>query len=185
MQYSFHKFALVILVAGAFFSCENDLEEVKEFEIQENLPVESTTNVELLYSDSAVIMVKLQAPKLDRYVGAKTYLEFVEGINLLMYNQEGEADTQIKANYAIRFEEDSRMEVMDDVVVINRNGEKLNTEHLIWDADSKKIYTDEFVKITTKEEIIFGDGLEANEDFTKYKILNIKGTVTVDQDFES
>ena len=77
------------------------------------------------------------------------------------------------------------MEVMDDVVVINRNGEKLNTEHLIWDADSKKIYTDEFVKITTKEEIIFGDGLEANEDFTKYKILNIKGTVTVDQDFES
>ena len=89
-----------------------------------------------------------------------------------------------KANYAIKFEEDNRMEVMNDVVVVNRFGEKLNTEHLIWEANTDRIHTDEFVKITTKDEIIYGDGLEANQDFTKYKILNIKGVLNIDDSSE-
>lgn len=182
MKKNLHNIALAIVIAGALFSCENDIEKVKEFEIVEKLPAESTTNVEILYSDSAMIKIKLQAPKLDRYVGEKAYLEFKEGVNLVMYNDEGEPDTQLKADYAISFEEDGRMEAMNDVVVINRFGEKLNTEYLIWDSKKHRIYTDEFVKITTKEEIIYGDGLDANEDFTKYKILNIKGTVTIDDD---
>jgi len=33
------------------------------------------------------------------------------------------------------------------------------------------------VKITTADEVIYGDGLESNQDFTKYKIKNIKGTI--------
>ena len=184
MKIKLHKIALAIFIAGAFFSCGNDIEEVKEFQIREALPIESTTNVELLYSDSAKLKIKLQAPKLDRYLWKKPYLEFTEGLNLIMYDEDGEADSQIKANYAINFEQDNRMEAMNDVIVVNRYGEKLNTEHLIWDARSKKIFTDEFVKITTKEEILFGDGLEANEDFTRYKILNIKGTVSINDDFE-
>jgi LPS export ABC transporter protein LptC len=185
LKIKLHKIALAIIVAGAFFSCENDIEKVKEFEIREALPIQSTTNVEILYSDSAHLTIKIQAPKLDSYVGRKKYQEFVEGMKLILYNNLGEPDTQIKANYAIKFEDDERMEVMNDVVVVNRYGEKLNTEYLIWDAKSHRIFTDEFVKITTKEEVIFGDGLEANEDFTKYKILNIKGTVSLKDDFET
>jgi hypothetical protein len=32
------------------------------------------------------------------------------------------------------------------------------------------------VKITTDDEIIFGEGLEANEDFSDYVIKKVKGT---------
>jgi hypothetical protein len=39
--------------------------------------------------------------------------------------------------------------------------------------------SDRFVKITTAEEIIFGDGFEANQDFTRYRIFNVKGRITV------
>ena len=60
--------------------------------------------------------------------------------------------------------------------------EILNTEHLIWLQKEEKIYTEEFVKITTPDEIIYGDGLEANQQFTKYRIKNIKGTIAVDED---
>ena len=56
-------------------------------------------------------------------------------------------------------------------------GDKLNTEHLIWNAITKKIFTDEFVKITTKDETIWGDGLVANQDFSDYQIKNVKGQV--------
>jgi hypothetical protein len=44
----------------------------------------------------------------------------------------------------------------------------------------KKFYTDKPVKIITPEQTLYGDGLEANEDFSAYTIKNIKGTLRVD-----
>jgi hypothetical protein len=32
------------------------------------------------------------------------------------------------------------------------------------------------VKITTSEEVLLGDGLEANQDFSRYKILHPSGS---------
>ena len=46
------------------------------------------------------------------------------------------------------------MEARKNVVVVNEKGETLNTEHLIWDERSEKLKSDEFVKITRKDEII-------------------------------
>ena len=65
------------------------------------------------------------------------------------------------------------------MVVVNRKGERLNTEKLIWDERNELLSSDRFVKITTAEEIIFGDGFEANQDFSRYRIFNVKGRLTV------
>ena len=65
------------------------------------------------------------------------------------------------------------------MVVVNEKGEQLNTEHLVWDEKQEKLLSDEFVKITTKDEIIFGNGFEANQDFSKYRIFKIKGTISI------
>ena len=71
------------------------------------------------------------------------------------------------------------MEARKNVVVVNQKGDRLNTEHLIWDEKKQKLISDEFVKITTKDQIIYGDGFEANEDFTKYKIFKTRGTIPI------
>jgi LPS export ABC transporter protein LptC len=71
------------------------------------------------------------------------------------------------------------MEVKYNVEVVNAKGDKLNTEHLIWDEQKKKITSDAFVKITTAKEIIMGKGLEANQDFTQYEIKNIQGIINI------
>ena len=63
--------------------------------------------------------------------------------------------------------------------VRNKKGETLNTEHLIWDKKKSLIRTEGFVKIHTKDEIIYGDGFESNDDFTEYTITNIHGMVNV------
>jgi Lipopolysaccharide-assembly, LptC-related len=63
--------------------------------------------------------------------------------------------------------------------VINAKGEKLNTEEIIWDEQKKIIYSNAFVKITTGDEIIWGIGMEANEDFTDYVIKKVTGKVKV------
>ena len=71
------------------------------------------------------------------------------------------------------------MVARNNVVVINEKGEKLNTEELVWDEEKELIYSNAFVKITTKDEIIMGTGMTANQNFTNYVIKNISGIIRV------
>ena len=66
--------------------------------------------------------------------------------------------------------------------VLNPDGDRLNTEKLIWNKKTKKIHTDEPVQITTAEEVIFGKGLIAEQDFSKYQIKDITGVINIEDE---
>ena len=149
------------------------------------MPFETTRNAVLVYSDSAIIKLRLTAGKVDNYIsGEKPYTEFTEGVEMIFYNDDMTRESQLTADHAIHYQKSGKMEAKNNVIVINKKGEMLNTEHLIWDENEHMINTEEFVKITTADEIIYGDGLEANEDFTQYKIKNIKGTIQINEEEE-
>ncbi len=162
-----------------FIACENDPTIVKNIGTIAKLPAQSIINAEILYSDSGVVRAKINAPLLEYYSGEKPYTEFKKGLNMVLLNKDKKPETQMKANYAIKNEKDNIIEAKNDVVVKNDRGETLNTEHLIWDEGKDLIKSDAFVKITTPDKIIMGDGLESNQSFTKYKILKIKGTINL------
>jgi len=88
-------------------------------------------------------------------------------------------ESELKAQYAVHYEDKRIWEARKDVEVINLKGERLNTEKLIWDERKELLSSDEQVKITTAEEIIYGKGFEANQDFSKYRIFNVKGRITL------
>ena len=166
-----------------FSACENDIALVNSITAEDELPVESGKNVEYIYSDSAIVRAKITAPQLDRYVGKKNYMELPKGMHIIFYNTKQVEETNLTADYGIGYDDGTgmnKMEARRNVCVINEKGDRLNTEHLIWDAVTRKIYTKEFVKITTKDETIWGDGLEADQDFSKYTILHPKGSISVD-----
>lgn len=119
---------------------------------------------------------------MEEYEGEESYMEMIKGIEVLFYDSLQKVTTTLTSNYAINRLDKNIMEAKNDVVVVNEKGERLNTEHLIWRQDSAKIYTNEFVKITTADEILMGEGLVANEDFTKYKILKIKGIINIKEE---
>lgn len=170
-----------IAISLAFTACENDIEQVNLITSKKKIPSESGKNVLIVYSDSARIKMKLNAAQLDHYDGENAYVEFPKGVNVFFYNDQNKLESNLKANYAIRYEKSNMMEAKNNVIVINNKGEKLNTEHLFWDEKKEQIYSDVFVKITTKTEIIMGEGLESNQDFSKYKFKKIKGTINVKQ----
>jgi LPS export ABC transporter protein LptC len=181
---SWPLFGFVILVLIMSQACENDIEKVNEIIAgsEKNVPVESSTDVEFLYSDSAQIQMKLTAGKIDRFTGEKNYFETPDGLHVFFYDNYPVVKTQLKADYGVGKDSTNtidRMEVKRNVVVINEKGDKLNTEHLIWDAKKKRIYTKEFVKITTKDEVIWGNGLDADEDFSHYEIKDVKGQINI------
>ena len=175
-------FMLFTLLLSTFLACETDIKKVKFITTRDNLPVESAKDAEIIYSDSAVIKVKITAPQLDRYIEENPYIELPKGIEILFYDGDLEVASQLTADYAISYEKEGMMEAKGNVVLINEQGEKLNTEHLIWDEEKELIYSNEFVKITTADEIIMGDGFESNQSFTKFKIKNIQGTITIKDD---
>jgi len=103
-----------------------------------------------------------------------------KGLFLVFFNEKGKESTTLKANYGVEYRQSRRMEARYNVEVVNITGEKLNTEHLVWDENTKMITSDAFVKITTAKEIIMGKGLKSNQDFTQYEILEVTGVIKVE-----
>ncbi|MCB0756313.1 MAG: LPS export ABC transporter periplasmic protein LptC [Flavobacteriales bacterium] len=179
---------LCLFLFGALLintGCVNDLQQVEAIMEDELKPVEVADSVQIVYSDSAMLKVILEANHLERFLGENPYLEMTQGVHVRFFNNMGQVESELRSNYAVSYENTDIMEAKEDVVVVNKEGETLNTEHLIWEEKTERIHTEEFVKITTEDEVIFGHGFESNQDFTKYRIKKIKGTINLKEDAES
>lgn len=164
-----------------FGSCSNDIKKIKVFEDNPEVISETGEDVEILFSELGNIKVKILADKMIRRFEDDA-LEFTDGLRVYFYNKNQEIESTLRANYGKIYDNQNEILVRDDVVVINVEGEKLNSEELIWKKADGKIYSDKFVKITTDEEIIYGTGFESNQDFTDYTIKNISGIISVDEE---
>ena len=184
LKYS--KIIPVLFAFGILCSCENDVKEIESLSNKKNEPVSRGKNVELIYSEKSNVKINITAPLMEEYgLEEDKYMEMKEGIKVLFYDSLMNVSSTLTANYAINRVAKKIMEAKDDVVVVNDKGEILNTEHLVWLQDSSKIYTDEFVKIQTEDEIIMGEGMEANQDFTKWSIKKIKGIINIKEESDS
>ena len=177
------KFYIKIIIAFLIFSsCENDLAEVARVIKKEELQFETMKGgVEMLYSDSAIVRVKVSGPTMLRYLNkAEPTQEFPDGINVDFFSPSGRISSELTAKYAIRYEGKNNILVKDDVVWKSKLNEILETQELIWDEKEERVYTKKFVKITRPDEIVYGYGLDANQDFTRWKIEAITGRIKVD-----
>jgi len=172
----------LILFAGVLFACENDKSEIAKYESEEVFPTQSAKEVEILYSTKGNVVFQLNAPLLNQYEGEQPFNEMPNGVKVQIFDSLNNVTTELTANYAIDSSHVNKMEARDNVVVINEKGERLNTEHLVWDKKTEKITSDVFVKITTADQILMGEGLEANQDFTNYRIFNPIGELSIDND---
>ena len=177
---TFYRQRFFIIALGLFFqACENDQLKIAALTKPDNTPLESIKGLETIYSDSGMIRVKVTAPVLNKYVSPKAITELPKGLSIDFYDDHLNVVSKLDARYAIHYEQERRWMAKNDVVVVNKKGERLNTEKLYWDENSGKLRSDEFVKITTPEEIIMGKGFEANQDFSSYKIFKVTGNITV------
>ncbi len=172
--------AILVGLATMLFSCENDIEVIKRITNPNVLPALTGSDVEIWYSDSAKLKVKIVTPQLDRYQkeADKSYIEFPKGIKVYFYDDSMRVNAQMSSRYAIYKESERLWEARNDVVVINTKGEKLNTEQLFWDENTAKIYSNTYSKITTPDGENIGErGFEARQDFTEWRLNGSRGKV--------
>lgn len=179
--YKFLKSIAAIALVAMLFACQPDLKTIENITRKDNMPVESATDIRILYSTHGVLQMIMEAPLMDRFEGEEPYMELPSGFVMTFFDSLGRETSFISANYAIQYQKDELIDARNDVVVRNmETGEQLNTEQLIWDQKNELIYTEKFVKITTEEEVLYGDGFESDERFTQWIIRNPRGTFYVD-----
>lgn len=159
------------------------METISSLTMDDSLPSETATDVELIYSDSGRVMIKLISPLLNRYINEDPYIEFPDGLHLFFYDTAMNVESELTANYGINWENKKMMEVKDDVVISNHDkNEVLNSEHVIWDQNKKKIYSDVFVKRTTPDGVIYGEGFDADESLSTWKLRKPRGEFLFEED---
>jgi LPS export ABC transporter protein LptC len=165
-------------------ACTNDMKEVMTLPKKELRPSQIGDSVTLLYSDSTQLKVVLKANRMLIFNKNVTepYTLLPKGLFVTFFDDQEKVSATLKANYGIRYDIKKQMEVKYAVELINKDGTKLETEKLIWNEVTQRIYTDAFVKITNRKEIIMGTGMESNQDFTKYEIKHVTGQIQINTD---
>lgn len=185
-----NKIAPVIVLSGILgavlftASCKNDKKKIDELVSKRNAQEDKADEVTIIYSENGQSKIRMYATEFVRNEIAKPpFVDMRKGLRVEFFNDSThEIESTLTAQYARWYEGKGNVLIRDSVVVVNRKGETLNTEELIWNQNVKKFYTEKFVRIVTPDQVMYGDGLEANEDFSWYRIKNPKGTVRVNKE---
>jgi LPS export ABC transporter protein LptC len=180
----FLKFFGFLLVFTGISGCGgSDLEEAKELRLeQESIPVEKGHGITVTYTDSAKLKARVKANTIQRFEkDGNSRLEMPDGVIAYFFNDRGERSSTLTSKYGVRYPNKGRTIVKDSVVVVNKEGDTLRTERMVWNERKDFIRSQSDVTVKTPEEIIYAKGFRSNPSFTEYEFYKIKGTVTLDQ----
>ncbi|HBH25311.1 MAG TPA: LPS export ABC transporter periplasmic protein LptC [Cytophagales bacterium] len=172
-------YSLFFLIAISTIACTAPDKKVMEAD-EYSGPIFEQSDVRTFYSDSAKVMLKMEAPLQYNYINGDK--EFPEGLYMEFYDKLGAVTTTMRCDYCIYDGEEKVWKATGDVEIESfKENQKLNTEELNWDPAKEKVYTDKFVRIETDNEILMGEGLEAAQDFSTYSIKKVRGSIPINE----
>jgi len=171
--------SIAIVSVAMLFSCKNDLEKVKAFANNEEFPFQTTYNVTYTFTEKGRKTNQLWAGEVNRYGADTGRTELSSGFELIFFDSLQEVKSRLTAERGVQYHQKNMLIARDSVKFTNEVGETLETSELIMDNDSDLIYTDKPIKITREETEIYGDGLRANASFSKYRIINPRGSIYI------
>ena len=177
------KYSIVFIFFLLLVGCDSELTAPNREISKSDLYIERATDIEMLYSDSAVVRLSIQAPTLLNHImSGQEKKEFPDGIKVDFFNESGQTTSTLTAKSAIQNERDDKIFIREDVVVKSKSNETLETDELIWDERAKKLYTDKWVKVSTPDEVIYGYGFTSNQEFSYWEIRKVRGRFNVGSD---
>jgi len=184
-KYQKNIFAAVIIMAAILTSCKNEKQEVVDLQI-EDMPALSARNIETIYTDSGKVTLVMRAPLINQYNDLKgDFTEFPEGVRVFFYDKKESPQASISSRFARYTEKDELWELRDSVVAVNEKGDILETELLYWSEGKERVWSDRFVQITGKEQIIRGTGFESDQRLERWKIKNVSATIYIEDEQKS
>jgi LPS export ABC transporter protein LptC len=141
------------------------------------VPDQIMENTTITFTEEGVKSAVIYAEYVAVY--EKLDLKKAKEVRVDFYDKEGNHTSVLVADSGLIQEKRQSLEALGNVVVTTNEGIKLETQSLKWDPQKRKIVTDDFVKITRKEDVITGYGLETDEGLKHFVIKrSVKGKVT-------
>jgi LPS export ABC transporter protein LptC len=131
------------------------------------------------YSDSAVVKMRMESPR--QLIFGNEDSEYPEGLYLEFF-ENGKKTSSLKADYCYYTKKEDLYKATGNVVIQSmETNDRLDTEELFWSQKKEEVFTDKFVKIEQEGFLHIGEGLEAKQDFSYWKILDAQGTIPLNR----
>ena len=178
------KYLLVALIAIHLTGCSNEMSEIEALTGgRPNMQIDRAEQITAIYSKDGKFKMRIYADEFLRNLSAKpTYIDLNHHLKMEFYNDSQVVENILTADSCRYYETQGNILIWDSVQIIRKKtGERLNTSELVWNQSIQKFFTEKPVLITTATEVMHGSGMEANQDFTWYQIINPNGTVKVNK----
>ncbi len=165
--------------------CSNSDEELVAVAESDKSPVQQIENGRFQYSEQGEILHVLTASILRRVENgtaekSEDLVEVLDGFELFLGGDEDNYEAHMQAQTGWLDEKNLRLIAQDQVVLRNLSGDILETEYLVWAEDSNRVWTNRPVMITSKNGILYGEGLESDARFENYRILRPSGEIVLE-----
>lgn len=177
-----YYYGALLLVAMLFYGCENDIERINLVTEQTETPVLKSTNIEVIYSDSAKVKVQILAPAYQSFPDVeRPYDEFPEGMEVFFYNDSSEIESEIRADYTIYYAREQLWHATGNVIARRLdNGDALYTEELFWDMEKEHIYSNSYTRVHNEDNILYGKrGFKSHQNLSNWQLIGSSGTINV------
>ena|ERR1700744_670370 len=161
-------------------ACENDLNKVRELSANQlNMNVDTIHGVDIIFSDSAKVKFRIQAPLLLQYGGKKPYNLMPKTVNALIFDNNSQEGT-ITADTGIQSDVEKNIQFRKNVVARNIKGETFKSDELIWNQITKTVYSNKLVQITMANgDIMNGTGFVSDANMKHWTIKSSTGIFNV------
>lgn len=172
-------FATVVTFAG-ISGCENKIEDIKQF-TDKKTSVEQGIQIQSFLSQAGKMKAKLTSPLMKRYTDS-SYIEFPNRLHVDFYNDSTVVESELFAKYGRYKEGERKVFLRDSVVIFNSKGDTIHCQELWWDQQLEKYYTYKPVVIKQPDKTLYGEGLEASQNFNTWTLIKAHGPVKMPAD---
>ena len=165
-----------------FSACENDINKIRELSAnQANADVDTIHGVDIIYSDSAKVRFRVLAPLLLQYQGKKPYNLMPKTVDVIIFNKEDLSQMgTLTADTGIQSGDGNKLEFHKNVVAKNAKGETFKSDELIWDKNTKTMYSNKVVQIRMANgDIMNGTGFKSDQTMAHWTMTQSTGIFNV------
>ena len=167
-------FAVVTLVC--LEACNQHSESVNLVFSPDSSYTMRATGVSSLISDSGITRYRMIADEwLIFSKASEPYWYFPEGFYVEQFDSLFHPEGSVKSDTAYYYIQKEEWVLIGNVKIANLQGEKFDSEKVIWDQKNERIHSTEYIRIEQKDKIITGYGFESDQRMTRYKIFNPQG----------
>lgn len=178
MNKHYTRAIILFILISTFISCEikkeNPSEKIIDSVSVETIPDQISWDFEAIFIDSSFTKAILNARRARIYNDRQETL-LDSGLKVeFMSKTSGKRVSLLTADSARIDDNTKNMLARGNVfVVADSSNTTLETSLLEWDQKTQKLYSTEYVKIVSPNEVITGIGFESDPNLTNYKIKKV------------